>query len=71
MGVLRLEAVGDPDREESSCFALLDPHSPEVHDLCRLTDALERLLADIDAAIARARDGQAAPGDESSLGLAS
>lgn len=43
--LLRLERVGDLDGEETGVFALIDPGSPEVHEMCLLTEAVERLLA--------------------------
>lgn len=58
--LLSLEAVGDPDREEAGLFALLDPGSDVVHDLCRLTDVVGDLLAELRRAVARrAADGRA------------
>lgn len=36
-----LQHVHDEDRPESAFFAMLDPASPEVEDICLLTDRLE------------------------------
>ncbi|MFC3167814.1 hypothetical protein [Paracoccus fontiphilus] len=40
-GLLTLRHVADPDSEESSFFANLDPASPVVEEICLLTDQLE------------------------------
>ncbi len=62
LSLLRLEGVGDPDREETALFAALHPDSPEVHELCRLTDALAQLLDAFDEAVALARHASPATG---------
>lgn len=38
--LLSLKHVGDPDRVESACFAVLDPASPQVEEICLLADGL-------------------------------
>lgn len=42
--LLSLEHVADPDRIEAGLFALIDPESPQVEEICRLTDRLAELL---------------------------
>lgn len=49
LDILRLENVGDPDREEAGCFAAIDPASRIVEEICLLTDGLLGLLARADA----------------------
>lgn len=52
--LLSLEDVGDPDNIETSFFfdldLDLDPGSAEVEIICRLTDMLDDLLQELDAA---------------------
>lgn len=43
--LLTLENAADLDRAESHYFSEIDPSSPEVEDICRLSDALENALA--------------------------
>jgi hypothetical protein len=43
-GLLTLEHVGDPDRDESGPFAAISPADPKVHDYCLLAEEVERLL---------------------------
>lgn len=45
--LLRLEHVSDPGAEESAYFAVIDPRDPRVHDICLLTDRLDRCLVEI------------------------
>lgn len=45
LDILALENVDDPDREEASCFAAIDPASPVIEDICLLTDGLRDALA--------------------------
>ena len=45
--LLSLQHVGDPDRIESALFAEFDPWSPEIEEICLLTDALEDLLRQV------------------------
>lgn len=42
--LLTLQAVGDPDRIESACFARISPGSAIVEEICLLADALEAIL---------------------------
>ena len=46
--LLTLETVADPEGEEAAFFAVLDPGSPLVEDLCALTDELAGLLRELD-----------------------
>jgi hypothetical protein len=48
-GLLALEHVHDPDREEHGFFAEIDPADPVVYEICALTDGLEGHLAACDA----------------------
>lgn len=48
--LLSLADVGDPDAIETAFFLDLDPDSPEVGRICRLTDRLDDLLRELDAA---------------------
>jgi len=45
--LLRLEYVGAPDAEETAYFMEIDILSPEVDDICRLTDAYHDMLAEL------------------------
>ena len=54
--LLSLQEVADPDRDEAAHFALIDPASPVVEDLCLLTDELTALLERLAAS-----DDEAAP----------
>jgi len=48
-----LHHMGDPDRIETACFAMIDPDSPIVEECGLLSEQLEallRLIADNDAA---------------------
>ena len=45
LGILALENVDDPDREESARFAAIDPASPVVEEICLLTEGLRDVLA--------------------------
>jgi len=50
--LLTLNDVGDPDRIETGCFAMIDPDFPIVEECCLLAKKLEallRLIADDDA----------------------
>jgi hypothetical protein len=63
--LLSLADVGDPDAIETAFFLDLDPDSPEVATICRLTDKLDDLLRELDAA------GDPQPlGSQSRAGLA-
>ena len=42
--LLSLQDVEDPDREEAAFFAMIDPASPAVEEICLLTDELTALL---------------------------
>lgn len=42
--LLTLENVGDPDRSESGCFAMISPDDPAVEEICLLTDGLLQAL---------------------------
>ena len=44
LGILTLEHVHDPDREECALFAALDPTDPRVEEICLLTDGLRDVL---------------------------
>ena len=44
LGILTLEHVHDPDREECALFAALDPMDPRVEEICLLTDSLRAVL---------------------------
>lgn len=44
LGILALENVDDPDREEAARFAAIDPASPVVKEVCLLSDGLRDLL---------------------------
>ena len=44
LGILTLEHVHDPDREECAFFAALDPMDPRVEEICLLTDRLRDVL---------------------------
>ena len=44
LGILTLEHVHDPDREECAFFAALDPTDPRVEEICLLTDSLRAVL---------------------------
>ncbi len=48
--LLSLEDVGNPDNIETALFSDLDPGSAEVETICRLTDMLDDLLRELDAA---------------------
>ena len=48
--LLSLTDVGDLDVIETALFLDLDPDSPEVERICRLTDRLDDLLRELDAA---------------------
>jgi hypothetical protein len=48
--LLSLDAVGDPDNLETALFSDLNPGSAEVETICRLTDMLDDLLQEADAA---------------------
>lgn len=43
--LLMLENVHDPDRIEAARFAMLDPASPIVEEICLLADVLDDVLA--------------------------
>lgn len=43
--VLSLKNVGDPYSDEASYFAEIDPASPQVEEICLLTDALSSAMA--------------------------
>lgn len=45
LGILALGNVDDPNREEAARFAAIDPASPVVEEICRLTDGLRDVLA--------------------------
>lgn len=58
--LLTLEHVHDLDRSESYYSSLIDPTSPQVDEICRLSDALAAALSTIPApgfAAAVATDG--------------
>lgn len=60
--LLSLENVGDPDNIETALFSNLDPASAEVETICRLTDMLDDLLRELDAAAdnqSRSQQGRA------------
>lgn len=44
LGILTLEHVHDPDREECALFAVLEPTDPRVEEICLLTDGLRDVL---------------------------
>lgn len=44
LGLLRLELVDDLTSYEAACFAVLDPADSHIDEICKLTDALARLL---------------------------
>lgn len=46
--LLALECVDDLESEEASCFAMIDPASDVVSDLCILHDQLDELLETTD-----------------------
>lgn len=48
--LLSLENVGDPDNIETELFSNFDPDSAEVEVICRLTDMLDELLREVNAA---------------------
>jgi hypothetical protein len=48
--LLSLEDVGDPDNIETAFFSDIDQGSAELEIICRLTDMLEDLLQELDAA---------------------
>lgn len=48
--LLSLEHVGNPDNIETALFSNLDPGSTEVEIICRLTDMLDDLLRELNAA---------------------
>lgn len=50
--LLALECVDDLESEEAACFAMIDPASDVVSDLCILHDQLDELLETMDADIA-------------------
>ena len=47
LGILTLEHVHDPDREECALFAALDPTDHRVEEICLLTDGLRDVLEQI------------------------
>lgn len=44
-GLLSLEHVGDPDREETAYFQEIDPEDPAVAEICELTEALREHIS--------------------------
>ena len=42
--LLALDRVDDPDSLEAACFAQIDPFSPAVEEICKLTDAMRSHL---------------------------
>lgn len=54
--LLTLQYVPDPDQDEDGFFAAIDPASEEVHDLCRLADAVGDLLGEVHRAVQRRAD---------------
>lgn len=48
-GLLALENVHDPDRDEHAFFSEIDPADPVVYELCALTDGLADHLSAYDA----------------------
>lgn len=50
LDLFALEHVGDPDRDEAVYFAMIDPSSPAVEEICPLTDMFRDALdqADLD-----------------------
>ena len=46
--LLSLADVGDPERIETELFAAMDPASPEVEEICLLTDLIHGLLIEIE-----------------------
>lgn len=44
LGLLTLEHVHDPYRPEAAYFAVLDPSSPYVEEICLLADDLRRAI---------------------------
>ena len=47
LGLLTLRHVHDFDRPEADCFALIDPASPVVEEICLLTEALASLCEEV------------------------
>lgn len=47
LDLFALEHVGDPDREEARIFAMIDPASPIVEEICLLTDLFRDALAQV------------------------
>lgn len=45
LDLLMLENVHDPDRIEAARFAMLDPASPIVEEICLLSDGLDDAIA--------------------------
>lgn len=60
--LLSLADVGDPERLETELFSAIDPASPEVESICRLTDLLAELLREIGAVLSRRSAEPAAHG---------
>lgn len=58
-GLLSLENVADPDRDESVYFEAIHPADPVVYDICRLSDGLgeriESLPADLSQTVSAER----------------
>lgn len=46
LDLLLLEHVGDPDRVEWGCFAVINPSDPCVAEICLLADGLAEAVAD-------------------------
>ena len=44
LDLLTLEHVADPDRDEAAFVAMIDPASPAVEEICRLTDLFRDAL---------------------------
>ncbi|MCP1167355.1 hypothetical protein [Limimaricola litoreus] len=44
LDLLRLEHVHDENRIEAACFAVIDPTSPNVENICLLSEALRDAL---------------------------
>ncbi|THH35711.1 hypothetical protein E4Z66_11525 [Aliishimia ponticola] len=53
LDLLMLENVHDPERIEAACFALIDPASPVVEEICLLADGFQ-------GAVGRFRDAEEA-----------
>ncbi|PZX18411.1 hypothetical protein LX81_01042 [Palleronia aestuarii] len=52
LDLLMLEHVHDPSRIEAAQFALIDPASPVVEDICLLADGLEEALTSCQEGVA-------------------